>query len=128
MLIVGKYLKENGKLAKDTITATVMSNLGFFLAAEKLGIKTAQTAVGDRYVLEEMLKSGYVLGGEESGHIIFLDHNSTGDGLLSALLLLEVIKKTGKPLSELRKIVTILPPGISQCARKERKQAAAERK
>ena len=93
MLIVGKYLKENGKLAKDTITATVMSNLGFFLAAEKLGIKTAQTAVGDQYVLEEMLKSGYVLGGEESGHIIFLDHNSTGDGLLSALLLLEVIKK-----------------------------------
>ena len=86
-----------------------MSNLGFFLAAEKLGIKTAQTAVGDRYVLEEMLKSGYVLGGEESGHIIFLDHNSTGDGLLSALLLLEVMQKTGKPLSELRKIVTILP-------------------
>lgn len=109
MLIVGKYLKETGRLAKDTITATVMSNLGFFLAAEKLGIRTAQTAVGDRYVLEEMLKSGYVLGGEESGHIIFLDHNSTGDGLLSALLLLEVMQKTGKPLSELRKIVTILP-------------------
>lgn len=109
MLIIGKYLKENGRLAQDTITATVMSNLGFFLAAEKLGIHAVQTAVGDRYVLEEMLKSGYVLGGEESGHIIFLDYNSTGDGLLSALLLLEVMQKTGQKLSELRKIVTILP-------------------
>lgn len=109
MLIIGKYLKDNGRLAQDTITATVMSNLGFFLAAEKLGINAVQTAVGDRYVLEEMLKSGYVLGGEESGHIIFLDYNSTGDGLLSALLLLEVMQKTGQKLSELRKIVTILP-------------------
>ncbi len=109
MLIVGKHMKENGKLKNNTITATVMSNLGFFIAAEKLGINVAQTAVGDRYVLEEMLKEDYVLGGEESGHIISLAHNSTGDGLLSALLLLEVIKTSKKPLSELRKIVTILP-------------------
>lgn len=109
MLIIGKYLKENGRLKKNTITATVMSNLGFFLAAKELGINAVQTAVGDRYVLEEMLRSGYILGGEESGHIIFLENNSTGDGLLSALFLLEVMKKTGKPLSELRKIVTILP-------------------
>lgn len=109
MLIVGKHMKDKGKLKNNTITATVMSNLGFFIALEKLGINAAQTAVGDRYVLEEMLKSGYVLGGEESGHIICLEHNSTGDGLLSALLLLEVMQDTGKPLSELRKIVTILP-------------------
>ena len=109
MLIVGKYMKENGKLKNNAIAATVMSNLGFFIGAKKLGINAVQTAVGDRYVLEEMLKSDYVLGGEESGHIICLDYNSTGDGLLSALLLLEVMQKTKKPLSELRKIVTILP-------------------
>ncbi|MBQ4159838.1 MAG: phosphoglucosamine mutase [Clostridia bacterium] len=109
MLIVGNHLKEQGLLTKDTITATVMSNLGFFLAAEKLGIHAVQTAVGDRYVLEEMLKEGYALGGEESGHIIYLHKNTTGDGLLSALLLLSVMQHTGKKLSELRKIVTILP-------------------
>jgi len=109
MLIVGKHLKEQGLLEKDTITATVMSNLGFFLAAKELGIHAAQTAVGDRYVLEEMLREGYVLGGEESGHIIYLNKNTTGDGLLSALLLLSVMKKTGKKLSELRKIMTVLP-------------------
>lgn len=109
MLIVGKYLKEHGKLKKNTIAATVMSNLGFFLAAKDLGITVVQTAVGDRYVLESMLENGYCLGGEESGHIIFLDHNSTGDGLLSALMLLSVMKNTGKKLSELRSIVTILP-------------------
>jgi len=109
MLIVGKYMKENGKLKNNSIAATVMSNLGFFIGAKKLGINAVQTAVGDRYVLEEMLKSNYVLGGEESGHIICLDYNSTGDGLLSALLLLEVMQKTKKPLSELRKIMTVLP-------------------
>ncbi|MBQ4160907.1 MAG: phosphoglucosamine mutase, partial [Clostridia bacterium] len=109
MLIVGNHLKEQGLLTKDTITATVMSNLGFFLAAEKLGIHAVQTAVGDRYVLEEMLKEGYALGGEESGHIIYLHKNTTGDGLLSALLLLSVMQHTKKKLSELRKIMTVLP-------------------
>lgn len=109
ILIIGKYMKENGELKNNTIVATVMSNLGFFIAAKELGINTVQTDVGDRYVLECMLENDYTLGGEESGHIICLSHNSTGDGLLSALRLLEVVKKTGKPLSELRKIVTILP-------------------
>ncbi len=109
MLIVGNHLKKQGLLKKDTIVATVMSNLGFFKAAEKLGINVEKTAVGDRYVLEEMLRSGYCLGGEESGHIIYLDRNSTGDGLVSALLLLSVMKDTKQKLSELRKIVTILP-------------------
>ncbi len=109
MLIVGNHLKQKGKLKNNTIVATVMSNLGFFNAAKELGINTKQTAVGDRYVLEEMLASGDSLGGEESGHIIYLDKNSTGDGLVSALLLLSVMKETGKKLSELRKIVKILP-------------------
>ena len=109
MLIVGKHLKDMGLLEKDTITATVMSNLGFFLAAKENGINAVQTAVGDRYVLEEMLKEGYVLGGEESGHIIYLNKNTTGDGLLSALLLLSVMQHTKKKLSELRKIMTVLP-------------------
>lgn len=109
MLIVANHLKQQNLLKKDTIVATVMSNLGFFNAAEKLGINVVKTAVGDRYVLEEMLKSGYCLGGEESGHIIYLNRNSTGDGLVSALLLLGVMKDTGKKLSQLRSIVTILP-------------------
>ncbi len=109
MLIVANHLKSRGQLKQDTVVATVMSNLGFFLAAEKLGIHTVQTAVGDRYVLEEMRRADYNFGGEESGHIICLDKNSTGDGLVSALLLLSVMQETGKNLSELRKIMTVLP-------------------
>lgn len=109
MLIVANHLKTQGLLDKNTVTATVMSNLGFFIAAQKLGINAVQTAVGDRYVLEEMLKEGYVFGGEESGHIIYLHKNTTGDGLLSALLLLSVMQHTKKKLSELRKIMTVLP-------------------
>ncbi len=109
MLIIANYLKQKGALSKNTIVATKMSNLGFFIAAEKLGINVVKTDVGDRYVLEQMLKGSYSLGGEESGHIICLDYNSTGDGLLSALLVLKIMKTTSTPLSELRKIVTILP-------------------
>lgn len=109
MMIAGKYLKEQGRLKKDTIAATVMSNLGLTIAGEENGITIEQTAVGDRYVLESMLKNGYVLGGEESGHIIFLEHNTTGDGLVSALLLLSIMKQTGKSLSELKQVIHILP-------------------
>lgn len=109
MMIAGKYLKEQGRLKKDTIAATVMSNLGLTIAGGENGINIEQTAVGDRYVLESMLKNGYVLGGEESGHIIYLEHNTTGDGLVSALLLLSIMKKTGKSLSELKKVIKILP-------------------
>ncbi len=109
MLIIAKHMKQEGRLLKNTIVATKMSNLGFFIAAEKLGINVIKTDVGDRHVLEQMLKGSYTLGGEESGHIICLDYNSTGDGLLSALLLLKIMKTTSTPLSELRKIVTILP-------------------
>jgi len=109
MSIVGNYMKRCGKLKKDTIVATVMSNLGFFLMGEKNGITIEQTKVGDRYVLERMKEIGASLGGEPSGHIIFLDENTTGDGLLSALHLLQVMVDTGKSLSELSQIMEVLP-------------------
>ena len=103
---------EQGRLADHTIVTTIMSNLGLYKACDKIGMKYEQTAVGDKYVYENMLQNGYVLGGEQSGHIIFLDENTTGDGLLSALHLLEVMVVTGKPLSELSKIMTVLPQAL----------------
>jgi phosphoglucosamine mutase len=101
MFICGKYLKERGQLKQGTVVSTVMSNLGFYKGLEENGVQSVQTAVGDRYVVEEMKKSGYNLGGEQSGHIIFLDYNTTGDGLLTGLQLANIIKATNKPLSEL---------------------------
>ncbi|HEX3029255.1 MAG TPA: phosphoglucosamine mutase [Clostridia bacterium] len=109
MAIIGLELKKKGKLAKDTIVATVMSNLGFDIMAKQEGLNIVKTKVGDRYVLEEMLDKGYVLGGEQSGHIIFLEHNTTGDGLLTALQLISVLKSTGKKASELASVMQILP-------------------
>ncbi len=109
MAIIGTDYKERGLLKDNTITATVMSNLGFMLMAKKHGINIAVTSVGDRYVLEEMLAKGYCLGGEQSGHIIILDKNTTGDGLLTAVTLLSVIKRKNKPVSELKKIMEVLP-------------------
>lgn len=112
MAIVGNYLKEKGKLKKDTIVATVMSNLGFSIMCDKCGIKMERTKVGDRYVLERMKEIGASLGGEQSGHIIFLDENTTGDGLLSALHLLQVMAETGRSLSELAGIMEVLPQAL----------------
>ena len=112
MAIVGNHMKENGELTDDTIVATVMSNLGFFLMGEKKGIHIEQTKVGDRYVLERMKEIGASLGGEQSGHIIFLKENTTGDGLLSALHLLKVMVETGKPLSELASVMEVLPQAL----------------
>ena len=112
MAIVGCHMKKQGTLKKDTIVATVMSNLGFYLMAEKNGISVEQTKVGDRYVLERMKEIGANLGGEQSGHVIFLDENTTGDGLLSALHLLKVMVDTKKPLSELAKIMEVLPQAL----------------
>ncbi|HAF57341.1 MAG TPA: phosphoglucosamine mutase [Lactococcus lactis] len=109
MFIVGKYLLGQGKLAQDTLVTTVMSNLGFHLALEETGINSVITAVGDRYVVEEMKKNNYNFGGEQSGHMIFLDYNTTGDGQLSAIQLLKVMRETGKSLSELASEVTIYP-------------------
>lgn len=112
MAIVGNYMKSQGKLKKDTIVATIMSNLGFFLMGEKNGMTIEQTKVGDRYVLERMKEIGASLGGEQSGHIIFLDENTTGDGLLSALHLLQVMVETGKSLSELSGVMEVLPQAL----------------
>ena len=109
MFIVGKYLLEQGKLAKDTVVTTVMSNLGFHLALEDAGMNSVVTAVGDRYVVEEMRKNNYNFGGEQSGHMVFLDYNTTGDGQLSAIQLVKVMRETGKKLSELAAEVTIYP-------------------
>lgn len=112
MAVCGLFMKEQGKLKKDTITATVMSNLGFFQMGKRENINIEQTKVGDRYVLERMLKCGYNFGGENSGHVIFLDENTTGDGLISALHLLEVMVKNGKKLSELTQVMTVLPQAL----------------
>jgi phosphoglucosamine mutase len=112
MAIIGKFMKDNGKLKKDTIVATVMSNLGFFKMGEREGIQIDKTKVGDRYVLEHMKEIGANLGGEQSGHIIFLDDNTTGDGLLSALHLMEVMVKTGKKLSELAGVMEVMPQAL----------------
>ena len=109
MAIVSNYLKEKGKLKKDTLVATVMSNLGLKKFCEKNNINYVQTKVGDRYVLENMLKNGYNLGGEQSGHIIFLDYNPTGDGILTSLMLIKVILTKNKSLNELAKIINIYP-------------------
>ena len=112
MAIVGNYMKDSGNLKKNTIVATVMSNLGFFLMGKRQGMTIEQTKVGDRYVLERMKEIGASLGGEQSGHIIFLDENTTGDGLLSALHLLEVLVETGKSLSELAGVMEVLPQAL----------------
>lgn len=112
MLICADYMKEHKMLAKDTLVTTVMTNVGLVNAAKEKGIQIVQTKVGDRYVLEEMLEKGYTLGGEQSGHIICLDYNTTGDGLCSALLLLSILKKTGRRLSELSSVFVPLPQVI----------------
>ncbi|MBV7271576.1 phosphoglucosamine mutase [Clostridiaceae bacterium UIB06] len=109
MAIIGKYLKNKGKLHKDVLVTTVMSNLGLDIALKKENIKSIKTNVGDRYVLEEMIKEGYSLGGEQSGHIILLDYNTTGDGLITALQLSMIVKNTGSSLSELASIMKELP-------------------
>ncbi|WP_174735108.1 phosphoglucosamine mutase [Mesobacillus harenae] len=101
MYICAKYMKDQGQLKHGTVVSTVMSNLGFYKALEEHGIKSMPTAVGDRYVVEEMKNNGYNLGGEQSGHIIFLDYNTTGDGLLTGLQLVNIMKATKRPLSEL---------------------------
>ena len=109
LMLCGSYLKELGKLNNDTLVVTVMSNLGLDIACKKLGINLVKTSVGDRYVLEEMVKDNYVLGGEQSGHIIFLDYNTTGDGLITALQIATIVKKKGKSLSELCSVMKDLP-------------------
>lgn len=112
MAICANYMKEHGTLKQDTVVVTVMTNLGFTLMGQAQGLHIEKTKVGDRYVLENMLANGYNLGGEQSGHVIFLDDNTTGDGLLSALHLLEVMHDTKKPLSELASVMEVLPQAL----------------
>ncbi len=112
MAICGNYMKENGTLRNNTIVVTVMTNLGFSLMGQRQGIQIEKTKVGDRYVLEHMRANDYNIGGEQSGHVIFLDDNTTGDGLLSALHLLEVMVKKKKSLSELASIMEVLPQAL----------------
>lgn len=107
--VCAKYMKANGTLQKDTAVVTVMSNMGFFKFCDDNGIHCERTKVGDRYVLENMLENGYSIGGEQSGHIIFLDYATTGDGQLSAIQLLKVLKNTGKTLKELAEEMEIYP-------------------
>lgn len=109
LLICAKVLKDRGALKNDLVVSTVMSNMGFLVALKDLGIRHIATTVGDRYVMEGMRHNGAILGGEESGHIIFLQHHTTGDGLLSALQLLSAIKASGQPLSRLSALMTQFP-------------------
>ena len=109
LAIISNYMKEKGTLKKNTVVATVMSNLGLKKYVEGNGLNIVQTKVGDRYVLEEMLKNGYNLGGEQSGHIIFLDYNPTGDGILTSLMLIRVMLEKQKSASELCKIIKTYP-------------------
>lgn len=107
--VCARLMKDEGRLANDSVTVTVMSNIGFHKRAEELGIKVEVTAVGDRYVLENMKKTGCRIGGEQSGHMIFMDYSTTGDGMIAALQLLKAYKRYGKKLSELAEEMTVYP-------------------
>ena len=109
LAICARHLKSTGRLKNNIVVSTVMSNMGLGEALKKMGIENVITGVGDRYVMEEMRKRGAVLGGEESGHTVFLDHQTTGDGMLTALKLLELMETENKPLSELKKVMTVFP-------------------
>lgn len=109
MFIIGRYLKSKGRLKSDTIVSTIMSNLGFYKALTEHEMQSVKTAVGDKYVVEEMRENGYNLGGEQSGHIVLLDYNTTGDGLLTGIQLVNIMKVTGKTLSELASEMTVYP-------------------
>lgn len=109
MAICAREMIASGHLSRNTVVATVMSNMGLEIAMKQLGGQLVRTAVGDRYVVEEMRRGGYNLGGEQSGHMIFLDHNTTGDGMLSALQVLAIVQRSGKPLSELAGVMSSLP-------------------
>ncbi|WP_042195874.1 phosphoglucosamine mutase [Paenibacillus camerounensis] len=109
LCICGDAMNRAGKLKDATIVSTVMSNIGFYKATEKLALNTAKTAVGDRYVMEEMRRGGYNLGGEQSGHVIFLDYNTTGDGILTAIQLVDTLKAESKKLSVLKSMMTKYP-------------------
>ena len=121
MAICALDMKARRQLRKNTVVATVMSNMGFEIAMKEAGIRLIRTQVGDRYILECMREKGYNLGGEQSGHLIFLDHTTTGDGILSALQVLAVMKKKGRPLSELAAVMSTLPQVLVNVTVEKRK-------
>jgi len=120
LVICATLLKKEGKLKNDLVVSTVMSNLGFIIACRKYGLKNHSAKVGDRYVLEDMLKLGGILGGEQSGHTIFLDHHTTGDGIITAIQLIAAMIKSGKPLSELAGMMEVYPQKIVNIEIKEK--------
>lgn len=122
MVICGLHMMRKGQLAKNTVVATVMSNMGLDLALRAAGGRVVRTRVGDRYVVEEMRRSGYNFGGEQSGHLIFLDHATTGDGMVAALALLAVALREQKPLSELAKCFTPVPQTLLNVPIKQKKE------
>jgi phosphoglucosamine mutase len=109
LIICAKMLKDEGRLANDLVVSTIMSNLGLRIACKRYGFENHAAKVGDRYVLEDMQRLGAVIGGEESGHMIFLEHHTTGDGILTAMQLLAAMLRSGKPLSELAKLMDVFP-------------------
>ena len=123
MYVCGKYMKECGKLNNNTIVTTIMSNLGLYKACDREGISYEKTAVGDKYVCENMMANGHSIGGEQSGHIIFAKHATTGDGILTSLKLMEVIIEKKLPLSTLTKEVTIYPQVLKNVKVKDKKEA-----
>jgi phosphoglucosamine mutase len=125
MAMCAMQMMKEGRLKKNTLVATVMSNLGLELAMSKAGGTLVRAGVGDRYVMEKMIEGGFNLGGEQSGHIIFLDNNTTGDGLISALQVLAIMKQTGKPLSQLASCMTTYPQTLVNVKVKERQDLAS---
>jgi phosphoglucosamine mutase len=120
MAICASELMVRRKLRKKTLVATVMSNLGLEIAMRNMGGKLVRTQVGDRYVVEEMRNHGYNFGGEQSGHLVFLDHNTTGDGILAALQLLAIMIKRDKPISELARIMETFPQTLKNVRTKSK--------
>lgn len=123
LYVCGKYLKEHGELSNDTIVTTVMSNLGLYKALDKEGIKYEKTAVGDKYVNENMVKNGHCIGGEQSGHIIFSKHATTGDGILTSLKIMEAVIESKKTLAQLVEPVTIYPQLMKNVYVRDKKEA-----
>lgn len=121
LYILGKYLSENEKLKNNTIVTTIMTNIGFYKALDKIGLKSVKTKVGDRYVLEEMLQNNFNLGGEQSGHIIYLDYSTTGDGLLSAIQLINIMVENDVSLSELIKDIKSYPQVLKNIKVKDKR-------
>jgi len=126
LAVVAESWREDGRLSKPTVVATVMSNLGLEIALRELGCELLRTPVGDRYVVETMVRHGLNLGGEQSGHVLFLDHNTTGDGLVTALAILAIMAETQRPLSELARAMTRYPQVLVNVRVKERRDFARE--